>query len=59
MKTLVAPESLEAPDVEQPETLLNEIDCPRCQDIMVLCSGFDYLYYSCDECGFVLSHLKK
>jgi hypothetical protein len=44
---------------QQPMTLQNEIECPRCQDIMVLCSGFDYLYYSCDECGFVLSHLKK
>jgi hypothetical protein len=39
--------------------LPNEIECPRCQDVMVLYSGFDFLYYSCDECGFVLSHLKK
>ena len=36
-------------------TLENEIECPRCRDTMVLFSGFDYLYYSCDECGFVLS----
>jgi hypothetical protein len=59
MERLAQPESLEAPVLELPEALQNEIECPRCQDIMVLCSGFDYLYYSCDECGFILSHLKK
>jgi hypothetical protein len=59
MERLAEPESLEAPVVEQLEALQNEIECPRCQDIMVLYSGFDYLYYSCDECGFLLSHLKK
>gem|GEM_PF-1175549 len=56
MKRLVQPESLEASVVERPEALQIEIECPRCQDILILCSGFDYLYYSCDECGFVLAH---
>ncbi|HEY3094585.1 MAG TPA: hypothetical protein VGJ42_02380 [Nitrososphaera sp.] len=37
----------------------NEIPCPRCSDMMTLCSGFDHLYYSCDECGFVLSDFKN
>jgi Zn finger protein HypA/HybF involved in hydrogenase expression len=36
-----------------------EIECPRCSDTMTLCSGFDYLYYSCEDCGFVLSDLRK
>jgi hypothetical protein len=32
------------------ENLENEIECPRCHDIMTLCSGFDLLYYKCEEC---------
>ncbi len=63
MKRLAELEAMEAPVVEEKQTdtttLQDEIDCPRCGDIMLLCSGFDYLYYSCDECGFVLSYLKK
>lgn len=32
------------------ENLENEIECPRCHDIMTLCSDFDLLYYKCEEC---------
>jgi hypothetical protein len=27
-----------------------EIECPRCNDIMKLCSDFDSLLYLCREC---------
>jgi predicted RNA-binding Zn-ribbon protein involved in translation (DUF1610 family) len=36
-----------------------EIECPRCYDIMTLRSDFDNLYYSCEECGFILYTIKK
>jgi hypothetical protein len=32
----------------------NEIECPRCNDIMELCSSFDKLVYSCENCSFFL-----
>jgi hypothetical protein len=32
-----------------------EIECPRCHDIMTLCSDFDKLCYTCEECDFLLS----
>jgi uncharacterized protein (DUF983 family) len=31
-----------------------EIECPRCYDIMALCSDFNGLYYFCKLCGFSL-----
>ena len=31
-----------------------EIECPRCFEIMALCSNFDTLYYFCEECNFHL-----
>jgi rubredoxin len=37
----------------------HEIECPRCYDIMVLLSDFDSLYYSCEECGFILYTMKR
>jgi hypothetical protein len=37
----------------------HEIECPRCHDIMILLSDFDSLYYSCEECGFILYTVKK
>ena len=37
----------------------HEIECPRCYDIMVLLSDFDSLYYSCEECGFILYTVKR
>ena len=31
-----------------------EIECPRCHDIMALSSDFDKLLYFCQECSFSL-----
>ncbi len=39
-------------------TLENEIECPRCHDIMTLCSDFDFLYYECEECDLPLYTLR-
>lgn len=36
------------------ENLENEIECPRCHEIMTLCSDFDILYYKCEECNLPL-----
>jgi predicted SprT family Zn-dependent metalloprotease len=35
-------------DIEQ------EIECPRCHDVMTLSSEFDKLLYFCQECSFSL-----
>ena len=32
-----------------------EIECPRCHDIMTLSSQFDRLCYLCEECDFRLN----
>ena len=32
----------------------NEIECPRCHEIMELYSKFDELLYSCQSCSFLL-----
>jgi DNA-directed RNA polymerase subunit RPC12/RpoP len=32
-----------------------EIECPRCHDMMTLCSDFDRFSYVCEECDFLLS----
>lgn len=32
----------------------NEIECPRCHEIMELYSKFDQLLYSCGTCSFLL-----
>jgi hypothetical protein len=31
-----------------------EIECPRCHDIMILSSEFDRFGYFCEECSFLL-----
>lgn len=36
------------------DNLENEIECPRCHEIMTLCSDFDFLYYKCEECNLPL-----
>jgi late competence protein required for DNA uptake (superfamily II DNA/RNA helicase) len=33
----------------------NEIECPRCDDIMELSSSFDEIAYYCENCSFILS----
>jgi uncharacterized protein (DUF983 family) len=37
----------------------HEIECPRCYNTMTLLSDFDTLYYSCEECGFLLYTVKR
>ena len=41
-------------DISVTDNLDNEIECPRCHDVMTLFSGFDFLYYQCQECHFPL-----
>jgi hypothetical protein len=36
------------------QNLEQEIECPRCYDIMVLSSNFDSLCYFCQECNLSL-----
>ena len=52
-----------AQDVSVGDTLENEIECPRCHEVMTLFSGFDFLYYQCEECHFPLytspDHLER
>jgi hypothetical protein len=39
---------------EQGLSIEQEIECPRCHDIMTLCSEFDRMGYYCEECSFSL-----
>ncbi len=41
-------------DQEQDLPIEQEIECPRCLDVMTLCSEFDRLSYFCEECSFSL-----
>jgi hypothetical protein len=41
-------------DEEVMENMQQEIECPRCSDIMTLCSDFDKLGYFCQECQLSL-----
>ena len=45
------PEQKEEPVLSE---LDMEIQCPRCNGTMELCSSFDRLVYSCEGCGFLL-----
>jgi DNA-directed RNA polymerase subunit RPC12/RpoP len=57
---LVSPEiELETQEVEEEEDktikdIEQEIECPRCYDVMTLSSNFDSLGYVCQECNFLL-----
>jgi hypothetical protein len=44
-------------ETERPEVmqvLANETECPRCFGMMTLYADFDDLFYSCEECDFIL-----
>jgi hypothetical protein len=48
---------LDSQDFEEEQTtkeIEQEIECPRCHDIMALSSEFDKLLYFCQECSFSL-----
>jgi hypothetical protein len=55
---LLAPEvELDAQDAEEhnaTKDVEQEIECPRCYDVMALSSDFDRLLYFCQECGLSL-----
>ncbi len=36
--------------ISQDLSIEQEIECPRCHDVMTLCSEFDRLGYYCEEC---------
>jgi uncharacterized protein (DUF983 family) len=40
--------------VSEDISIEQEIECPRCHDIMTLHSEFDKLGYVCEECDFSL-----
>jgi hypothetical protein len=39
---------------ERLKNIEQEIECPRCNDIMMLTSDFDTLGYVCQECDLLL-----
>ena len=55
---LLSPElEFDVQDSEEDEEIKNieqEIECPRCYDIMALSSDFAKLLYFCQECGLSL-----
>lgn len=55
---LLSPEvELDEQDVEEyntPKDIEQEIECPRCNDVMALSSDFDRVLYFCQECGLSL-----
>jgi hypothetical protein len=54
LKTLeeaILPEQEERPVLTE---LDNEIECPRCNEMMELQSNFDKLMYYCESCSFLL-----
>jgi hypothetical protein len=63
---LISPEENQAletleesdPSQQKEESVITELDteieCPRCNDVMELCSSFDKLVYSCESCSFIL-----
>ena len=50
-------ESITEPKDEKNKNIAvdQEIECPRCHDVMTLCSDFDRLTYVCEECDFLFS----
>jgi hypothetical protein len=41
--------------IETLQELDHEIECPKCNDVMVLSADFDSLCYLCEQCKFSLS----
>jgi hypothetical protein len=54
LETLEEPGRNEQQQESVPSELDNEIECPRCHEIMELYSKFDELLYSCQSCSFLL-----
>jgi transposase-like protein len=47
-------EEEERNDTKAAKDLEQEIECPRCYDVMTLSSNFDSIRYVCHECDFLL-----
>ena len=47
-------EEEERNDTKAAKNIEEEIECPRCYDVMTLSSNFDSLGYVCQECDFLL-----
>ncbi len=54
LETLEEPGRNEQQQESVSSELDNEIECPRCHEIMELYSKFDELLYSCQSCSFLL-----
>ena len=54
LETLEEPSVLEQKEEPMLTELDNEIECPRCNDVMELTSSFDALAYRCENCSFLL-----
>jgi phage FluMu protein Com len=54
LETLEEPSRNEQQQESVSSELDNEIECPRCHEIMELYSKFDELLYSCQSCSFLL-----
>lgn len=46
---------IETKDESKNVAVDQEIECPRCHDIMTLQSDFDRICYLCEECDFLLN----
>jgi hypothetical protein len=57
MKLLTPSQDLSIQSAEEDPTvkdLQQEMECPRCSDVMTLSSDFDKLGYICQECDLLL-----
>jgi len=59
LETLEEPGRNEQQQESVRSELDNEIECPRCHEIMELYSKFDELLYSCQSCSFLLKCVRS
>jgi hypothetical protein len=50
----IVKEEEERNDTKAANDIEQEIECPRCSDVMTLSSNFDSIGYVCQECDFLL-----
>ncbi len=51
--------SIELQDPNMPQIVAYEIECPRCYGLMTLYSESDNLFYTCEDCDFILHTIAK
>ncbi len=54
MSKRLVPQLEKVKEEEPDRSIEQEIECPRCHDVMTLHSEFDRLGYYCEECSFSL-----